>query len=90
MDSGEKIEYATEIPLHDYNELKEKRVSKLLTKRRHSISFDNHIGFYDEYHGEIELKIVTMEFETFEEMYNFKKPNFLDVFVELSVEKISK
>lgn len=90
LDNGEKIEYSTPISIDDYNELKEKRLSKLLTKERHSIEFDNTLGLYDIYFGEIILKLVCIEFENNEEMNNFIKPDYFDEFTELNVLDISR
>lgn len=75
--NNENIEHGREIDKEEYEILKEQRVSKILTKRRHSIFFDGNLGFYDEYYGEFNLKLVSLEFETIGEMNSFKVPNYL-------------
>ena len=75
--NNEKIEHGREIDKEEYEILKEQRVSKIITKRRHSIFFDGNLGFYDEYYGEFDLKLVSLEFETIEEMNSFKVPKYL-------------
>ena len=77
VENNEKIEHSFSISKKEYEELKKQRVSKLMTKRRHEAIFETHIGIYDEFHGELNLNILSMEFESREEMDKFKTPLFL-------------
>lgn len=77
LGSGEKIEHAHTISKEEYNKLKSIRVSKLITKHRHQANFDGNIGIYDKYYGDLSASILSMEFESKDELNNFKTPVYL-------------
>jgi CYTH domain-containing protein len=87
---SEKIEFSSYITEREYNQLKENRISKIVTKERHDIKFDNEIGLYDIFSGDFDLKIASMEFKDYEEMMNFNVPDYLEEVGDLVSEEDMK
>lgn len=77
LDNHRKIEVQHQITKEEFEELRERRVSKIVNKQRHDVKFGNDIGIYDEFFGDFDLKILSMEFADDEELNNFKTPDFL-------------
>lgn len=78
LNKHKKIEVQHQITKDEYEELRNKRVSKIVNKQRHDVRFGDDIGIYDEFFDDFDLKILSMEFADDEELMNFKTPDFLE------------
>lgn len=78
LDNGTKFEYSKNLTEKEYDDLKSKAVSKILTKERHEVWIDNNPCLFDIYTLGIDCKLLLIEFENKEEMDAFIPPLYLE------------